>query len=187
MQFLRYIFIFVCFSLQAAEQSPNIFTFCATGEKVVDQSIEAVGALFSGLLDPVPLFLKRVACVESHYGEHKATFRPDYFGGIWQLDVKGFRETQRVLAHPSLRKLHKRLALKLKTFSSSPMLPWTRMNWESCLIPLYSCIGARLFLALIPAKIPDTLSTQAAYWKKHYNTEEGAGTEDQFREMETID
>lgn len=46
--------------------------------------------------------------------------------------------------------------------------------------PLLSAIFCRLFYKLLPAPIPATLVERAAYWKKYYNTELGAGTVGQY-------
>lgn len=42
--------------------------------------------------------------------------------------------------------------------------------------PLLSAIFCRLFYKLIPEPIPPTVVERAAYWKKYYNTELGAGS-----------
>lgn len=152
----------------------------SSGEVAVDQAIALV-AEFSraaGLSD-ASVFLKRIAKAESDFGRHPATFRKDYYGGIWQVDKVGYQETKNVRAHPSLRRLHAALA-KILARTGVAETDWIKTSWKDCLIPLYSCMAARLYLALIPAPIPDSLSDQAKYWKTHYNTPSGAGTEQHF-------
>jgi len=46
--------------------------------------------------------------------------------------------------------------------------------------PLLSMIFARLHLRLIPEEIPADIEGRAAYWKKYYNTEAGAGTVEDY-------
>ena len=46
--------------------------------------------------------------------------------------------------------------------------------------PVLSVLFARLFYMLIPDEFPDTTELQAAYWKKHYNTSSGKGTEEDY-------
>lgn len=46
--------------------------------------------------------------------------------------------------------------------------------------PLLSFICCRLSYKRIPAAIPNSLKDKAAYWKKHYNTVAGKGTEQHF-------
>lgn len=52
--------------------------------------------------------------------------------------------------------------------------------------PLLSIIFCRLFYALISEPIPDTIKGRAAYWKKHYNTELGDGTVQQYFDTAAI-
>lgn len=44
----------------------------------------------------------------------------------------------------------------------------------------FAILIARIRYLLVPAPIPKTLEGQAAYWKKYYNTVEGAGTVEKY-------
>lgn len=46
----------------------------------------------------------------------------------------------------------------------------------------YACAMARVHYYRVPDALPaeDDLEAQAAYWKEHYNTAEGAGTEEHY-------
>lgn len=46
----------------------------------------------------------------------------------------------------------------------------------------FATAAARLQYYRVPETIPETLSGQAAYWKKYWNTEHGKGTEKQYSE-----
>jgi len=52
----------------------------------------------------------------------------------------------------------------------------TDLRWS----PLLSVIFARLKYRLVPSAIPSTLDGRAAYWKKWYNSELGAGTVEHY-------
>ena len=108
-------------------------------------------------------FLKRIALVESNFGEHPDTFRPRYFGGIWQVDEIGFNDTKDVVSH---RKL---LPGKLDRVTAVFGIDWRNAMWKDLLEPLYSGIAAQLHLGNVEEAIPSTLHGQARYWKRYYN------------------
>ena len=125
--------------------------------------------------DPVVLqFLCRIACVESNFGNDPNTFRAGYYGGIWQVDRKGFMETKNYKSHPNITIRH----IEVKTAFG---ITWIKIPWKECRKPLYSALAARLFLNNIPDQIPSTIQAQAAYWKQFYNTACGAGTVKEFK------
>jgi hypothetical protein len=151
-----------------------------TGETVVNKAVALVAQIFFNThLPNISIFLKRIARAESDFGRHQSTFRKDYYGGIWQVDEIGFDETQNIQSHPKLAKLHKTIHEKL-ALEGVPDVNWKEIGWEACLIPIYSCLAARLYLAAIPEAIPHTLEGQAQYWKKYYNREAGSGTVQYF-------
>ena len=119
-------------------------------------------------------FLRRIAWVESKFGNDRGTYRTDYHGGIWQVDEIGFDDTKNTAAHPSL-------ARKYKLIHDYFNIDWKEVTWEDLRKPLYSGLAARLFLSNVKSKIPTTLCGQAAYWKKHYN-KTGKGTVSKFVE-----
>ena len=45
---------------------------------------------------------------------------------------------------------------------------------------LAQIVFCRLHYWRVPKKLPETLTQQAKYWKKWYNTEKGAGTIEHF-------
>ena len=120
-------------------------------------------------------FLRRIAYVESKDGTHPNTYRPCYHGGIWQVDKIGFEDTQNTKAHPGLSKKFDEIE---KIFG----IKWREVKWEDLRKPLYSGLAARLLLSNKPGEIPpaNDVEGQAAYWKNHYNSAAGKGSEQKF-------
>lgn len=150
------------------------------GEKVVDQAIAIVAAFSKeAQLPDISVFLKRIAKVESNWGKDPKTFRPNYHGGIWQVDRIGFNETKNTASHPRLKRILTAVQ-RIQILPDAAPIEWNSTAWEKCRIPVFSCLAARIYLATIAAPIPPSLIEQASYWKKHYNTEAGSGTEIDF-------
>ncbi|XP_022091887.1 uncharacterized protein LOC110979972 [Acanthaster planci] len=141
----------------------------SSGSDVVLACIQSFGGIFPSDHG----FLRRVAWVESKDGTDPNTYRAGYHGGIWQVDKIGFESTKDTASHPGLRN-------KFASIKSSLSIDWTTVQWDDLRKPLYSALAARLFLANIPSPIPSGLQEQAAYWKNHYNTSSGAGSESKF-------
>ncbi len=178
--FFPLFFALTFFSSFAMSYSNNSFEKLSHGKNVTEESIDLIRILFlkTGLKD-ISLFLTRIAKVESHFGDHPATYRTQYYGGIWQIDRIAYEETKNVTSHPSLVRLHRimkeaAISLGLRTFD------WPLTTWQDLTMPAFSCVAARLYLALIPQAVPDSLEEQANYWKKYYNTIAGNGTREQF-------
>ena len=114
-------------------------------------------------------FLKEIANAESRMGQDTNTYRNGYFGGPMQVDKIGFEDTQDVKSHP---KLKAKFAKVEKDFG----IKWEDAEWEDLTDPLHSAIAARLLLSNVPGDIPKEKTKRADYWKKHYNSELGAGT-----------
>ncbi|XP_072045518.1 uncharacterized protein [Amphiura filiformis] len=138
------------------------------GADVTQAAADAVTKIF-----PDNGFLRRIARVESNDGRHPDTYRSGYNGGIWQVDEVGFKDTQNTASHPGLTR-------KFQAIQSGVGINWPSVQWSDLRKPLYSALAARLLLSNKPGAIPTTLEGQAAYWKKHYNTAAGAGTEQKF-------
>ena len=145
----------------------------ASGADVVRSVIERIQR--SNIFPPDNQLLRRIAYVESKDGTDPGTYRHGYYGGIWQVDLTGFRATQDTRAHPRLRGRFDRIQEKFG-------IDWRQVQWQDLRKPLYSGLAARLFLSNIPASIPaaSDLRAQGQYWKVHYNSASGAGTVDKF-------
>lgn len=139
--------------------------------------VQATDALIrcSGIFPDDHQLLRRIAWVESKDGTDPRTYRQGYHGGIWQVDLTGFRDTQDNASHP-------RLVSKFQEIQRHFGIDWPSVQWENLRKPLYSGIAARLFLSNVAESIPlaSDVAGQASYWKRHYNTESGAGTEARF-------
>ncbi|KAL9658426.1 hypothetical protein ABK040_005970 [Willaertia magna] len=142
------------------------------GEDVVNVVLGKLSSI--GWLDSNSyIFMKRIALCESNYGRNPNTYRRGYYGGIWQIDSIGFKDTQDTSSHPSLKSRFAQLKDGLG-------IDWINTNWQYCTKAVYSGIAARLKLLLNPRAIPTTLEGQAQYWKSYYNTDSGAGTVQYF-------
>jgi len=148
----------------------DVLTPGQRGEQVVKKSISVV----ERVLGNTKGILFKIAWMESLFGTHRLTYRPGYYGGIFQVGKKGFQDTQNVRSHP-------RLIRKFKKIKKAFCIDWRSVSWMDLRKPLYSAIAARLFLSNKPGAIPSTLSGQAKYWKVHYNTKYGKGTVKAFK------
>ncbi|KAM7430895.1 hypothetical protein ABFA07_018452 [Porites harrisoni] len=138
------------------------------GAGVVKDVVDTINGL--GIFPNDHKFLCRVAWVESKYGEDPNTYRSGYYGGIWQVDEVGYRET---VIQTGLKKYWDQIKAKLG-------IDWTQTSWQDLEKPLYSGLASRLFLARLSPPIPTDLPSQAQYWKTYYNTVAGGGTVEKF-------
>ncbi len=90
--------------------------------------------------------------------------------GICQFDKIGFVDVRQRTRAAAARSIYKRFGVTLKQVE----------HRELEFSPMLSFIFCRLFYRLIPEPIPKTLAGRAAYWKKYYNTEKGAGTAEEY-------
>ena len=160
---------------EGCAQADDTLVAGASGSDVVAAVIAKIEA--SGVFPTDNRLLRRIAYVESLDGMHPNTYRTGYYGGIWQVDMIGFEDTQNTASHPGLAAKHEAIE---RYFGSD--FRWSNVKWEDLVKPLYSGIAARLFLSNKPEAIPPAsdISGQAAYWKNFYNTDSGAGTEQSF-------
>ena len=143
----------------------------SSGTLVVQETIAKISG--SNIFPDDHQFLRRIAWVESKDGTHPNTYREGYHGGIWQVDLIGFRDTQDKDSHPGLDS-------KFRKIKSNFGIDWPSVQWEDLRKPLFSALAARLKLSNVPASIPSDLEGQASYWKKYYNSSEGAGDAPKF-------
>lgn len=122
-------------------------------------------------------FMDNLACTESNFGTHPKTYRDGYHGGIYQVDEIGYRDTKDVASHPGLTRKHQEI---MEEFG----IDWMSSTWEDLDKPVYSAIGARLYISNNPEPIPMTKEEQGRYWKEHYNTDLGAGDPSNFGKRE---
>ncbi|XP_031569834.1 uncharacterized protein LOC116304268 [Actinia tenebrosa] len=169
MKFMTGKVLVLLFCVLGVVVSDGPFTPKGKGPNVVAQVVTMIDE--HGIFPDDNKFLCRVAWVESKYGTNSRTYRPFYYGGIWQVDQIGWLDT---VQRPSLRKYHQRIKDVFK-------IDWTKTSWADLQKPFYSGLAARLLLATVPAAIPPSydLEAQGQYWKKYYNRS-GAGTAEKF-------
>ena len=145
----------------------------SNGSSVVQATVAMIRG--SGIFPNDHQLLRRIAWVESKDGNHSDTYRQGYHGGIWQVDLIGFQDTQNTTSHP-------RLVSKFSQIRQQFCIDWRTVQWKDLRKPLYSGLAARLLLSNKQESIPlaSNVTGQASYWKRHYNTKKGAGTEEKF-------
>lgn len=121
-------------------------------------------------------FMLRMAAQESDFGQAPGTFRLEGDKGIMQISTNSaFGEVKRRIALGSGSVFEG--AQKLKEKLGIDIASMTEADLDK---PLVSVAFARLYLLGIAEPIPKDVAAQASYWKRHYNTVNGAGTEEQF-------
>lgn len=78
------------------------------GEDVVCEVIKKIDD--SGIFAFDKKMLRRIAFVESKFGQDSGTYRKGYHGGIWQVDEIGFKDAIISGSHPNLDKLWPKIA-----------------------------------------------------------------------------
>ena len=81
------------------------------GEDVVCEVIKKISD--SNIFPDDKKMLRRIAFVESRFGEDSGTYRHDHHGGIWQIDKIGFDDAVISGSHPKLDKLWTKIATLL--------------------------------------------------------------------------
>lgn len=91
--------------------------------------------------------------------------------GLWQMEPAAHRD---IVANY----LEYRPELAAKVFRASGCSGFDSNNLLKNLS--YACAMARVHYYRVPAAIPTTLDGQARYWKEHYNTHLGKGSEEEY-------
>ena len=124
----------------------------------------------SGVFQDDRQLLRRIAWVESRDGTDSQTYRQGYHGGIWQVDLIAFQDTQNINfgLNSTFREIQRQFGID-----------WQSVQWEDLRKPLYSALAARLILSNVTESIPlaSDVAAQASYWRRHYNA---VGTEARF-------
>ena len=109
--------------------------------------------------------LRRIAYVETKFGNDADTYRSGYDGGIWAVDEDLFDKTQDTATYSSLTSLHQGIQTKFS-------IQWSSVQWNDLRKPLYSALAARLFFYTVSTSIPisSNIQSQATYWVTNYNT-----------------
>ena len=123
-----------------------------------------------GLGGPIATFLTRISATESCYGLNESNGS----NNIYQIDKTAFDDTQSITSHPGLKK-------KFIKIESKTGIVWSDQKYSDIRNDKFkNGIAARLLLSNKPGKVPTDIKGQASYWKKHYNSLSGGGTEKDF-------
>ena len=119
------------------------------------------------------ILLLGTLAAETNLGTFRDNTNYSAGNGISQFDRLPFEDIQSRVCH-----YHKDW---VETIKEEFDIDISTVTWHSLhYSPLASIIFARLLYKLIPDEIPSELKYIAKYWKKHYNTELGKGSEDEF-------
>ncbi|KAK7095217.1 hypothetical protein V1264_006656 [Littorina saxatilis] len=132
----------------------------AFGSSVVDAVVERIRSRC--VFSEDRLFLRRVAQVVSRDGEDSATYRPNFNGGIWQVNETMFRATK-ACSTPDIQSA-------CNYISSSFGIDWPAVTWSDLRKPLYSGLAAALstLLTLGSRTMPGSITEQADLWVEMY-------------------
>lgn len=123
----------------------------AVGHDVVCAVVKKISD--SGIFPDDKGILRRIAAVESRFGNDKNTFRKGYYGGIWQIDdgptgafteITKHHDRHSHLYKETFHEIRKKFGIDIR-----------EVRYEELMKPLYSGLFARLILNIKPAPIPE--------------------------------
>lgn len=130
-----------------------------------------VVAVFGGGYNATRALIE-IAAVETLSGEWPDS-HPDRLGvGLTQFDQIGFDDVQQRTRPKNKKRLLDMLGYNLDALKLADL----------AYDPLLALVMTRLKYMLISEEIPDSVEGRARYWKKHYNTEDGKGTVQEYIE-----
>ncbi|KAK7094802.1 uncharacterized protein [Littorina saxatilis] len=149
--------LFVLVGSAVAQLQDLTRTAGAVGPQVVDSVVSLIRE--SCVFPDDRQALRRFAFVVSSDGQDTKTYRPGFDGGIWQVSLKDFQDTQN---DPSLQVLYSDIASRFG-------IDWSRVQWSDLRKPLYSGLAGALFLVkTFNANVPIGVERQAAWYQKLY-------------------
>jgi hypothetical protein len=122
------------------------------GQAVVDATVSAIRE--KCIFPDDYLYLRRLAYVLSNDGDDAKTYRPGFYGGIWQVSQADFVATQ----DPTF------LATYPSKLPAAFGIDWSKVTWADLQKPLYSGIAALLNIIRHtppPSQLPVTVAEQA--------------------------
>lgn len=145
-----------------------------TSRYELEQHIKSVVSVIGGGIYAENLLIE-TAAAETDLGK-----QPDHTWntgiGIMQFDHIGFIDVQQRTNATIKRKVFESFGVDIDKIKH------TDLRYS----PLASVIFARLKYRLISSSIPRTIQGRAAYWKKWYNSELGAGTPEHYLSMAAL-
>lgn len=106
------------------------------------------------------------AAQETHCGQLRDPTPNGAGRGIFQIDPIAFNDICQRSRATDVTAVFNNFGIDIKTIRHDAL------DYS----PLAAAVFCRLFYKLRPDAIPGDLLGRAAYWKKHYNTESGAGS-----------
>lgn len=166
----------------------------ATGADIVQAVVDVIR---SNCIYPNDrLFLRRLAYVESQDGLDINTFRPNFYGGIWQvckllnktLKIFNLINNKLFLISLKYKSFFTNLQVTESDFDSTKNdyllrkqysliqeklnIDWSNVSWTDLTTPLYSGLAASLVLKRrFGDDTPGVLERQAEIWRTYYHPE----------------
>lgn len=134
-----------------------------TGSKLVETVVDRIGR--SAIFENDFGYVRRISWVETKDGmDYAQTFRPNYHGGLWQVDEVVFRQTKDTNTYPGLVDQYEKI-------NSEFDVDWSTVQWKDLRKPLYCALAVQLYMFTREEKIPLNVQDQAEHWRKNYNRE----------------
>jgi len=158
--------VFLGISIHLASGATDLTIVAGTiGEDVVDSTIDKIKD--SCVFQNDYLFLKRLAYVSSQYGQKADTYRSGYDGGIWQIDLLQYDETQGTTFNDAIN----------MTFG----IDWSTSTWSDLRKPLFSGIAMMLLIEQRSSSVPKTILEQGEFYESELN-----GNESNFNALVSV-
>ena len=133
-----------------------------SGSKVVEAVVDRIAR--SEIFENDFGYVRRISWVETKDGLEKLTFRPNYHGGLWQMDEKVFKQTKDTNTYPTLTE-------KFAKIEAEFQISWVSVQWNDLRKPLHCGLAVHLYMFTRVEKIPLNVQHQAEHWKRNYNRE----------------
>ena len=135
-----------------------------SGSKVVEAVVDRIAR--SEIFENDFGYIRRISWLETKDGLEKLTFRPNYHGGLWQMDEEVFKQTKDTNTYPTLTDKFVRIEAKFQ-------INWISVLWNDLQKPLHCGLAVHMHLYMLTRveRIPLSVQDQAEHWKKNYNRE----------------
>ena len=133
-----------------------------SGSKVVEAVVDRIAR--SEIFENDFGYIRRISWVETKDGLDKLTFRPNYHGGLWQMDENVFKQTKDTNTYPTLTEKFVRIETEFQ-------INWVSVHWNDLRKPLHCGLAVHLYMFTRVERIPLNVQDQAEHWKKNYNRE----------------
>lgn len=169
----------------------TIKTPYASGKPIIQTAVNFVTNIMPGSnIENTRLQMMEIASAESIFATQKGTFS-SYSTGPFQFDdgpETAFATIQNRLKNEpggTLSKNVKKIEDAINQEYPEINFKVSELKWEDMNKPLHSAVMLRLFMAMSPEPIGNTVEERAAWWKKNWNTEAGKGTVEHYTKEAT--